>query len=255
MNNSLLLTPKWSVPSHIKAYTTLRSPGYSEGPYAGFNLGLHVGDNESDVRANREILRQKANLPSEPKWTNQVHSNIAVLAETISDTPPVTADASYTKKTNTICVVLTADCLPILVTNTEGSEVAAIHAGWRGLANGIVENTLATLASSPETLMVWVGPSISQPYYEVGEDFYATFSKFHTKEECHQAFKQKPNKETPKWLADVPLLAYQRLVKIGVQPQHIYLSNECTYAHEDRYFSYRRDGVTGRMASMIFIDS
>lgn len=255
MNNPLLLTPKWPAPSNIKAYTTLRSPGYSEGPYASFNLGHHVGDNENDVRANRETLFQKANLPSEPKWINQTHSNIAVLAETISDAQVVTADASYTQKPNTICAVLTADCLPILVTNKEGSEVAAIHAGWRGLANGVVENTLATLASSPETLLVWIGPSISQPYYEVGEDFYAAFAEFHTENECHEAFKRKPIKETPKWLADVPLLAYQRLVKIGLKPQHIYLSNECTYSHEDRYFSYRRDGVTGRMASMIYIAS
>ncbi len=254
MSKSSLLTPHWPAPSHIKAYTTLRSPGYSEGIYASFNLGIHVGDNEEDVRANREELQQRANLPSEPKWINQVHSTIAVPAETISDNQVVTADASYTQKSKTICVVLTADCLPILVTNKEGTEVAAIHAGWRGLADGVIENTINALHSSPKNLLVWIGPSISKPHYEVGEDFYETFAAFHTENECHEAFQKKPIKETKKWLADVPLLAYQRLIKLGIQPQHIYLSNECTYTHDDRYFSYRRDGVTGRIASMIFIE-
>lgn len=250
-NNPSFITPHWPAPPHIKAYATQRYPGNSQAPYAGLNLALHVGDNETHVRANRQALKQVEHLPSEPKWMNQIHSNISVLAETVTPEQNVTADASHTQKANTVCAVLTADCLPILVTNQNGSEVAAIHAGWRGLADGIVENTLTALYSSPETLLVWIGPSISQPHYEVGEDFYAAFTEQHTREECHQAFQETPKDK--KWLADVPLLAQQRLIRLGVSPQNIYLSNECTYAHPERYFSYRRDGITGRIASMIFI--
>lgn len=255
MNNSLLLTPNWPVSSHIRAFTTLRHSGFSEAPFASFNLALHVGDKEADVRANREALTKQAHLPSEPKWINQVHSNIAVLAETINASESTTADASYTKQPNIICTVLTADCLPILVTNQKGTEVAAIHAGWRGLANGIIENTLHALQSSSDSSIIWIGPSISQPYYEVERDFYDAFTSFHTEEECHQAFHKQSHTEPTKWLANVPLLAYQRLIKLGVQPHNIYLSHECTYAHPERYFSYRRDGITGRIASMIFIAS
>ena len=252
-NDSSLITPNWAAPSHIKAYTTLRTPGNSLPPYNSFNLALHVGDNEAHVRDNRETLKQIAHLPSEPRWINQVHSNIALLAETVPFDQAITADATHTQKADTICIVLVGDCLPILVTNKAGTEVAAIHAGWRGLAGGIIENTLTALHSAPETLMIWIGPSVSQPYYEVGEDFYTAFAVEHTPEERQQAFQETPKDK--KWLANVPLLAKQRLIKLGVLSQNIYLSNECTYAHPERYFSYRREGITGRIASMIFIEA
>ncbi len=247
------ITPNWSAPSHIKAYTTLRYPGHSQAPYAGNNLAFHVGDNKSHVQMNRQAMRQALHLPDEPKWINQTHSTIALLAENISSNETITADASFTQQPNTICVVMTADCLPILVTNKEGSEVAAIHAGWRGLAEGIIENTLASLQSTSDTLIVWIGPSVSQPHYEVGDDVYNAFAAHHSLSEMQQAFQKKPMIEQQKWFADVPLLAYQRLLRLGVHSDSIYLSNECTYAQSDRYFSYRRDGVTGRLASMIFI--
>lgn len=249
-----LITPQWPAPKNIKAYTTLRYPGHSQDVYAGFNLATHVGDNTAHVQANRHALIEYAHLPSEPKWLNQVHSNIAVLAENIPLDEEPNADASYTQKMNTVCVVMTADCLPILITNQEGSEVAAIHAGWRGLANDVIENTLSALQSPSDSLMAWIGPSISQASYEVDEEVYAAFAKKHSQAECQQAFKMKdaPKK---KWLADMPFLAKQRLFCLGIPARHIYLSNECTYAQAGRYFSYRRDGVTGRMASLIFIRS
>lgn len=258
-----LFRPQWPAPENIKAYSTLRYPGNSRGVYEQFNLALHVGDDQQDVLVNRQNLMHHANLPSSPGWLNQTHSNIALLAETISSETAPNADASYTRKHNEVCVVMTADCLPILITNKAGTEVAAIHAGWQGLAAGVLENTLSALHSEPSSLMVWVGPSVSRLNYEVGEDFYATFAKTHTQKELNAAFAKIIAKDLVgangvrprKWLADVPLLAVQRLIRLGVNVRDIYLSNECTYANPDRYFSYRRDGVTGRMASLIWVSS
>lgn len=219
--------------------------------YDAFNLALHVGDNPEHVLNNRLDLRRYAHLPSEPKWLSQTHSDIALSAETIEENSFPVADASFTQKANTVCVIMTADCLPILVTNTQGTEVAAIHAGWQGLANGVIENTLAKLTSKPEELLIWIGPSIHQANYEVGEDFYAAFATDHSLLEMRAAFAVQKNK---KWLANVPLLALQRLKRLGVPEKNIYLSQACTYANPEKYFSYRRDGVTGRMASFIWID-
>jgi YfiH family protein len=248
--NISIIRPSWPAPQNISACTTLRYPGKCVAPYEGLNLALHVGDNPVVVLENRYDLHNFLNLPQEPRWLNQTHSNIALLAETISADSPPSADASFTQKNNTVCVVMTADCLPILVTNTDGTEVAAIHAGWQGLAKGVIENTLSKLHSKPEELMIWIGPSIQQAHYEVGEDFHAAFAKNHSLEEMHAAFVIQSNQ---KWLANVPLLAIQRLTRFGVQEKSIYLSNECTYANPEKYFSYRRDGVTGRIASLIFI--
>jgi len=245
-----LLIPSWPAPKNIKSYYTTRAPGKSTGVYTAFNLGLHVKDDEKQVLQNRRDLMQYAHLPAPPKWLNQTHSTIPLLAETISSETAPNADASYTKKPNEVCVVMTADCLPILVTNTAGTEVAAIHAGWQGLAKGVIENTLSKLTSRPEELLIWIGPSIHQANYEVGEDFYLKFAETHAKNELDAAF---INIHPLKWLANVPLLAVQRLKRLGVVEKNIYLSNECTYAHSDKYFSYRRDGVTGRMASLIWM--
>lgn len=245
-----LVIPQWPAPKNIRAYYTTRYPGKSTGAYAEFNLALHVNDNEKYVLENRQDLMQYAHLPSMPKWLNQTHSTIALLADTISSEIAPNADASYTKKPHQVCVVMTADCLPILVTNKDGTEVAAIHAGWQGLAAGVIENTLSALTSKSDELLVWIGPSIHQANYEVGEDFYERFTAMHSQQERDAAFKTFGQK----WLANVPLLAAQRLLRLGVAKKNIYLSNECTYAHPEKYFSYRRDGVTGRMASLIWIE-
>lgn len=261
--------PQWPAPTNIKACSTLRYPGQSTGNYAEFNLATHVGDDLKNVQANRDDLMIVANLPSQPKWLNQTHTNQCILAEDIqlNHPNPTPLDASHTRQNNIVCVVMTADCLPILVTNKAGTEIAAIHAGWKGLTNGVVENTLSALNSEPESLMVWIGPSISKPYYEVGEDVYDAFARYHTVAECEAAFT--PNNpdhsimdtyqsmqdiHQKKWLVDVPLLAQQRLIRLGIEPHDIYLSGECTYAKPDRYFSFRRDNITGRMASLIWME-
>ena len=247
-----ILIPHWPAPKNIKACYTTRYPGKSTGVYAGFNLALHVNDDTKHVLENRQNLIQHAHLPASPKWLNQTHSNAALLAETISSEVAPNADASYTQKPNEVCVVMTADCLPILVTNKAGTEVAAIHAGWQGLAAGVIENTLSALTSKPDELLIWIGPSIHQANYEVGEDFYAKFAT-HSQQELNAAFMSK-HQSPKKWLANVPLLATQRLVRYGVNLEDIYLSSKCTYANSEKYFSYRRDGVTGRMASLIWIE-
>ncbi len=247
-----LLIPTWPAPKNVRAYTSLRYPGNSMGQYAAFNMAMHVGDTSHDVLINRADFMSYAQLPQEPKWLHQTHSDIAWSAEMISTERPPIGDASFTSQKDTVCVVMTADCLPILVSNNKGTEVAAIHAGWQGLAKGVVESTLSQLNSAAESLLIWIGPSIQQSYYEVGEDVYAEFARCHSGAEMRAAFLTQKHQ---KWLANVPLLAVQRLVRCGVLLKNIYLSNECTYANPDKYYSYRRDGMTGRMASAIFISA
>jgi len=245
-----LSIPKWPAPKHIRAYTTLRSPGYSLNHYSAYNLATHVGDQYERVMQNRYDLAQHANLPNNPIWLNQTHSTIAIDIDNTTPDTIITGDASHTRKTNTICAIMTADCLPILVTNEQGTEVAAIHAGWQGLSKGILENTLSALSSPPKSLLLWIGPSIQKENYEVGEDVYHAFFDKHDITEMAEAFKKQSDN---KWQADIPLLAVQRLIRYGVKKSNIYLSQKCTYSLSDDYFSFRRDGITGRMASLIFI--
>jgi len=225
---------------------TLRLGGKSEGMYNSFNLATHVNDEINAVHLNRDLLNQY--LPSAPYWLNQTHS-VDVLK---LPSPILNGDASYTIDKNTVCVVQTADCLPLLVTNMDGTIVAAIHAGWRGLLSGVIENTIEKMSISPNELLVWLGPAISQKHFEVGFDVKNSFCEKHS--EAEKAFHLISDK---KWLADIYVLAKIRLNLCGIS--QIYggsVSNDyCTFANELEYFSYRRDGVTGRMASLIWIDS
>lgn len=238
--------PNWPVPSHIKSIQTLRAGGKSEGKYKSFNLATHVNDDIDLVNSNRELLDQF--LPSSPHWLNQTHS-VDVI-----ELPSATfnADASYTRDKNTVCVVQTADCLPLLVTNKKGTIVAAIHAGWRGLLNGVIENTIHKMNMSPNELLVLLGPAISQKHFEVGADVKNGFCE--KDQEAEKAFRAISDQ---KWLADIYHLAKLRLKASGVTD--IYggslTDDYCTYANEANYFSYRRDGTTGRMASLIWIES
>ena len=238
--------PDWPAPSHIKSIQTLRAGGKSEGKYNSFNLATHVNDEINAVHLNRDLLNQY--LPGAPYWLNQTHS-VDVLK---LPSPKLNGDASYTIDKNTVCVVQTADCLPLLVTNMDGTIVAAIHAGWRGLLNGVIENTIEKMNMSPNELLVWLGPAISQKHFEVGFDVKNSFCEKHS--EAEKAFHLISDK---KWLADIYVLAKIRLNLCGIS--QIYggsVSNDyCTFANELEYFSYRRDGVTGRMASLIWIDS
>ena len=235
------LEADWPAPDFIKAGTTTRKGGVSTAPYTGFNLATHVGDELARVKQNRDLL----DVPHYPQWLEQVHSTTAVLLPNDENIPK--ADAAYTSNKKVVCTVMTADCLPLLITDKQGSCVAAIHAGWRGLCDGIIEATIKKLPVEAESLLVWLGPAIGPDVYEVGEEVYDAFTG--TDDEAKQAFTSVSDEH---WLFDIYHLAKLRLKKTGVT--QIYGGNRCTLSEEQEFFSYRRDGVTGRMASMIWID-
>lgn len=238
-----IIKPEWPAAENIVAFSTTRLGGFSTRPYDSLNLGMHVKDSPEHVKKNRDLLRTTMDLPREPAWLQQTHSTIAV--EVNEQFSYCAADAGYSRDKNQIAVVMTADCLPLLVCNKLGTEVAAIHAGWRGLADGVIEATIAKLASKPEDLLVWLGPAIGPLAFEVGLDVYEKFLQNPEAKLAFQLFK------TDKWLMDIYMLARQRLNKLGIKS--IYGGSYCTYTDEQRFFSYRRDGDTGRMASLIYI--
>jgi len=237
------ISPDWPAPANIHALTTLRYGGVSEGDYTSFNLAAHVDDNAQHVLANRHLLRIALSLVNEPKWLKQTHTTEIVRADQLQAL--VEADASYTREKQCACVVLTADCLPILLCDTQGDAIAAIHGGWRGLLEGILENSLAKLPKSG--LMAWLGPAIGSQCFEVGAEvrtaFLAKDAMFSV------AFFLQKNQ---KYLADIYLIARLILNKAGVD--EIYGGQFCTVTDTDRFFSYRRDGQTGRMATLIWKD-
>ncbi|MDH5447059.1 MAG: peptidoglycan editing factor PgeF [Gammaproteobacteria bacterium] len=240
------LLADWPAPTNIHAGTSLRHPGASSIPYDSLNLAHHVEDDSAAVMANRQRLITELGLPGEPAWLEQTHSIEVVDASQIEGVPK--ADAAYAHQAGTVCVVMTADCLPVLMTNHQGSIVAATHAGWRGLVDGILEATLNQSGLVPAETLAWFGPGIGAEVYEVGD-------------EVRQAFLKYPmHDETPfvphgdgKYLMDMYALARQRLNAAGVTA--IYGGSACTYSQPDDFFSYRRDGVTGRMASLIWMSS
>ncbi len=231
------IQPDWPAPKTIKAYTTTRQGWKTTLPFQADKL---KGSQES------QQLQALLHLPDEPIWLKQTHSNIAIEA-TLENTG-ATADASFATRPNHICVVQTADCLPVLICNQHGTHVAAIHAGWRGLANGIIENTVNALQQPAQTLLVWLGPAIGPSIFEVGSDVYQAFTN--QNKQAESAF-QPINKE--KWLGNLYQLARLRLQSLGITS--IYGGNHCTHTQPELFYSYRRDqGQTGRMASLIWID-
>lgn len=239
------LQADWPAPDFIKAGTTLRHGGVSSGVYSSFNLASHVDDELAAVEQNRSALVQKLNMHNAPQWLEQTHSTKAVLLPHEEITPK--ADASYTLSENIVCAVMTADCLPLLITDKEGSCVAAIHAGWRGLCDGIIEETIKKLPVKADTLLVWLGPAIGANVYEVGKEVYDAFSQVDS--DAKQAFTATSEGH---WLFNIYYLAKLRLNKIGVKD--IYGGDHCTLSEDKNFFSYRRDNITGRMASLIWID-
>lgn len=234
------IEPDWPAPAGVRAVSTVRAGGVSRGSYAALNLGAHVGDHPDHVSVNRRLLRQALNLPAEPVWLDQVHG-----ARVVSADAPVrlTADASVTRQAGVVCAVMTADCLPILLCDRVGTRVAAVHAGWRGLAGGVIEAAVGALASSD--LIAWMGPAIGPAAFEVGEEVRQTFlGRF---DGGSGAFRQ--TGET-RWLADLCQIARLVLDRAGVR--QIYGGGYCTFSDPDRFFSYRRDGQTGRMATLIW---
>lgn len=242
-NDPLFITPDWPAPAHVRALSTTRRGGCSQPPFDTLNLGTHVGDEAQAVASNRQRLRQ--HLPAEPFWLNQVHGSLVVEAS--PNTPLPDADASITQSAGQVCAIMTADCLPVLFCNRNGDRVAAAHAGWRGLCNGILENTVAAMQCTPGDIMAWLGPAIGPQAFEVGEEVRTAFLAHSPT--AASAFQPAPS---GKWLADLYQLARQRLAACGVT--QVYGGEYCTYQDQERFFSYRRDGKTGRMASLIWLE-
>ncbi len=242
-----LIVPDWPAPAQVRAVvTTRRLPGNSQPPFDAFNLGLRSGESEAVVRSNRALLVRALGLPSEPRWLRQVHGNRSLcLTACVVDGEPE-ADAAFTAQPNVVLAILTADCLPILVCAQDGSEIGAIHAGWRGLAAGVVESCISRLDSKPGALLAWLGPAIGPASYEVGDEVRAAFVA--AEEAATAAFA--PTRPGH-WQCNLYTLARQRLHKLGVT--RVYGGDFDTLA-DTRFYSWRRDSVgSGRMTSLIWI--
>lgn len=243
--NAGWLIPDWPAPANVRAVSTTRKGGVSQSPFASLNLGDHVGDEGLAVAANRHRVGEVLRLPAEPLWLEQVHGTTVTGTQTDSCYPQ--ADASVAFKPGPVSIVMTADCLPVLFCDRQGTRVAAAHAGWRGLCNGVLEATLKQLNAKAEDIMVWLGPAIGPQAFEVGTEVRSAFMAHDPAAE--NAFQ--PGAGTGKWLADIYQLAGQRLRTEGVQ--QIYGGGLCTVSDPELFFSYRRDGRTGRMASLIWL--
>jgi len=231
----------WAAPAGVIAGCTVRSGGVSAGRYRSLNLGAHVGDDPAAVAENRRRFAANVPLPKEPAWLDQVHGNTVVVEPRAG----AAADASLTRSPGIVCAVLVADCLPVLFCTDDGVAVAAAHAGWRGLAAGVLENTVRAFGVAPARLLAWLGPAISQPAYEVGGEVRDAFVAHDRR--ARGCFLQNGR---GRWQADLAGLARQRLDAIGVS--RVSGGNSCTYAEPGRFFSYRRDGQCGRVAAFIF---
>jgi len=239
------ITPNWPAAAHVKSLQTTRSGGVSHAPYASLNLGAHVNDDPLAVAHNRQLLAPY--LPSAPVWINQVHGIDVIAAETSHSLQ--SADAAYTTTKNIVCVTMTADCLPILLCDKRGTVVAAVHAGWRGLCDGVIEAAVVKMAVPASEILAWLGPAIGAHAFEVGADVRAQFIQ--SDQQAHLAFKPLADK----WLCDLYLLATQRLNNSGVRQLYGGGVNAefCTYTDATRFYSFRRDNVTGRMATLIWL--
>ena len=238
-----LIIPDWPAPLNIGACTTTRLGGYSDGNWSSFNLADHVADDISAVQKNRKLLIEHLHLPSQPVWLRQVHGCDVCIVDYKVEQP--VSDASICSQTGMVCAVLTADCLPLLMCDDQGTVVSAVHAGWRGLAAGVVEQTISRLPAACENIMAWLGPAIGPNAFEVGDDVYDVFTQYNPA--ANAAF----SRHADRWLCDIYLLARQRLQNAGIN--RIYGGGLCTFTDERRFYSYRRDGTTGRMASLIWI--
>jgi YfiH family protein len=236
------IVPDWPAPARVRALVTTRSGGVSQGPYASLNLGLKVADDPQAVARNRARLRE--HLPAEPKWIAQVHGNKVVDADRLQGLPE--ADGSVSRRPGTVCAVMVADCLPVLFSDRAGTVVGAAHAGWRGLAAGVIENTVAAMDVDPADLVAWLGPAIGPDAFEVGADVRDAFLAQDAG--AAPAFR---DHRPGKWLADLFWLARRRLAALGVKAIHG--GGLCTFSDPARFFSHRRDRVSGRMAALVWI--
>jgi YfiH family protein len=249
LKKSDFILPNWPAPANVKSLQTTRNGGISAGPYASLNLGDHVQDDPLHVAYNRQLLSQY--VPSEPVWLNQVHGVNVVDAGNTDCVPD--ADASFTTRNRIVCVTMTADCLPILLCDTAGTVVASIHAGWRSLCDGVIEATITKILASTTVntrdLMAWLGPAIGPTAFEIGSEVRAQFIAKDAQAES--AFQSQDNE---KWLGNIYRIATQRLNNLGIK--QIYGGQQeqfCTVTDSARFFSFRRDNVTGRMATLIWL--
>ena len=236
----------WPPPPGVHVITTRRGgtdSGVSRGPYAHFNLGDHVGDDPGAVAENRRRLRVQAKLPAEPAWLSQVHGTAVADLDAAGLHGP--ADAVVARCAGKVCAILTADCLPVVIATDTGEGVAAAHAGWRGLSAGVLEATVRALGAPPESLLAWLGPAIGPEHFEVGAEVRDVFLR--SDPESGGAFR--PNTQG-RFMADLALLARRRLEGLGVS--RVYGGGQCTFGQSGRYFSHRRDGTTGRQATLIW---
>lgn len=238
------LVPDWPAPLTVRAWVTTRRGGHSAGAHDGFNLAGHVGDDPVAVAANRQRLRQR--LPAEPLWLSQVHGTRCVVAEEAWG--GIEADACVTRSSHRVCAVMTADCLPVLFCNRAGTAVGVAHAGWRGLAAGVLEATMASLGEPAKQLLAWLGPAIGPAAFEVGDEVRELFLA----DDAEAAAGFVPA-GPGKWWCDIYFLARRRLQRAGLTAVHG--GGLCTVSDRDRFYSYRRDGVTGRMASLIWLEA
>ncbi len=259
-----LITPTWPAPATVKSAISTRLGGYSLAPYDGNNLADHVDDNPDAVNKNRVQLKVELNLKNKPLWLQQVHGNVLVPAHEHDDSDQIEADGSYTDQEGHVCAVLTADCLPILLCNKQGSWVAAIHAGWKGIANRIVETAAQAYGSEPSELIAYLGPAIGPQHFEVQQDMVdavtADLTAMQKKIFIKKCFTAKEGNDGY-FLCDIYELARQRLAKAGIT--EVYGGDYCTFSDSERFYSHRRaqqeqdaeNRNTGRMASLIWIDN
>jgi YfiH family protein len=240
-----LIRPDWPAPPGVRAASTLRTGGVSRGPFDTFNLAAHVGDDPAHVHENRKRLREQLRLKAEPFWLSQVHGTRVIRTSAPGAAPE--ADAAYTIDSEEVCAILTADCLPVLFAARDGTRIAAAHAGWRGLSAGVLEETVRTLGVPPTQLIAWLGPAIEQEHFEVGDEVRAAFLAH----DAAAASAFVPHGQG-KWLADLYAIARQRLRRLGLEA--ISGGDRGTYRERAAFFSHRRDGRCGRMATLIWME-
>jgi YfiH family protein len=238
------LTPEWPAPEGVRAAFTLRSGGVSEAPYDSLNVGSHVGDVATAVSENRHRVRAALRLPEEPQWLEQVHGTD--VADPDRDAAPLlAADAIIARRPGRVAVIQVADCLPVFFAAPRGEAVACAHAGWRGLAAGVLEATVRRLDVAPGTLLAWLGPCIGPAHFEVGAEVRAAFLS-----EDAGATSAFAANTRGRWQCDLPALARRRLARAGVT--QVFGGTWCTFAGREQFFSFRRDGQCGRMAALIW---
>ncbi len=234
------IIPDWPAPAQVRAFSTTRAGGVSTGPWSGFNLGSRCGDEPQNVLHNRKLLNRE--LPSPVRWIQQVHGH-GVWAYSRDDSAEVKADATISFRPGEVCAVLTADCLPVFFCNERGDRVGIAHAGWRGLAAGVLESTIQALDEDPASLMAWLGPAIGPAVYEVGAEVAESFRS--GREEAFVA-------QGDRYLMDIYAIARIRLAEAGIRA--VSGGGFCTFTDAERFYSYRRDGTTGRMAHLVWIE-